>query len=156
MDKRKYTLLWLLPLAAMTLAFILSFEGCTPKPTEAPTTTVITGTAQLSVSSGDNRDSYSFVSGGVNYGKITLVYLSSDVVGFEANGVMVGSGTTAPDSGYTTTPVTVSDGYSYFVKTDNVVHYARVTAVSRSESAGYVTIGFQWVLQTVANNRNLY
>lgn len=141
---------------ALALAFILTFEGCTPKPTEAPTTTVITGTGQLAVSSTDNRDPYSFVSGGVNYGKITLVYLSSSVVGFEANGVMEGSGSTAPDSGYTTSPVTVSDGYSYFVKTDNVIHYARVTAVSRSESAGYVTIGFQWVLQTEANNRNLY
>jgi len=142
-------------LQALALAFILTFEGCTPKPTEAPPTTVITGTGQLAVSSTDNRDSYSFVSGGINYGKITLVCYAYPAVNFEANGIVQGSGTTAPDTGYSTSS-TVTDGYSYFVKTDNVVHYARVTAVSRSESAGYVTIGFQWVLQTEANNRNLY
>jgi hypothetical protein len=49
-------------------------------------------------------------------------------------------------------------GQSYFVKTDNAVHYARITVVSKKEdvSSGYTTVGFQWVLQTEANNRNLY
>jgi len=157
MDKRKYSLLGLLPLLAITLAFILSFEGCTPKPTEAPTTTVITGTAQLPVSSSNNRVSYSFVSGGINYGKITLVWFSSSVVSFEANGIVVGSGTTAPDTGYST-PSMVSVENSYFVKTDNAVHYARIDITLRDDNAtsGYTTIGFNWVLQTEANNRNLY
>lgn len=157
MDKRKYILFGLLPLLAIALAFVLLFEGCTPTPTEAPTTTVITGTGQMAVSSSDNRDSYSFISGGVNYGKINLVWYSESVVSFEANGIVVGSGSTAPDTGYVTSS-TVSEEYSYFVKTDNVVHYARidVTAKVESISTGYTTIGFNWVLQTEANNRNLY
>jgi hypothetical protein len=156
MDKRKYFIFGLLPLAMAALAFILSFNGCTPKPTEAPPTTVITGTGQLSVSSADNRDSYSFVSGGVNYGKINLVWFSSSLVTFEANGIVVGTGTTAPDSGYGTSS-TVSVAYSYFVKTDNVVHYARVdvTSINENSSTGYTTVGFNWVLQTEANNRSL-
>lgn len=156
MSKRKSILLYLLPLAVFLLAAALLFEGCTTKPTEAPSTTVITGTWQLAVSSTDNLDYYTFSSGGLNYGKIALVYITSSVVGFQANGVIVGTGLTAPESGYVTTPVTITDGYSYFVKTDDVVHYAKVTAVSRSESAGYITIGFEWILQTEANNRNLY
>ena len=144
-----------MPLVAITLAFILSFEGCTPKPTEAPTTTLIYGTGQMSVSSGETRDSYSFVSGGVNYGKINLVWFSS-VVSFEANGILVGTGTIAPDSGYGTSS-SVSAAYRYFIKTDNVVHYARVDVISINEnsSTGFTTVGFNWVLQTEANNRNL-
>ncbi len=144
-------------LAGAALVFILSLQGCSTKPTEAPSTTVITGTAQLSVSSGDNRDSYSFVSGGINYGKLTLVYYTPTVLGMEAVGIMAGTGTTAPDTGYSTS-ATVTVGQSYFVKTDNAVHYARITITSQKEDAGsgYTTVGFQWVLQTEANNRNLY
>lgn len=156
MDKRKTILLGLLPLAVAALALMLTINGCTPKPTEAPTTTVITGTGQLAVSSTDNRDSYSFLSGGVNYGKITLVWFASTLVTFEANGIVVGTGTTAPDSGYSTS-ATATEAYSYFVKTDNAVHYANVTVTSKAVDAtsGYTTVGFSWVLQTEANNRNL-
>ena len=86
-------------LAGAALVFILSLQGCSTKPTEAPSTTVITGTAQLSVSSGDNRDSYSFVSGGINYGKLTLVYYTPTVLGMEAVGIMAAPAPPPPTPG---------------------------------------------------------
>jgi|GEM_PF-4904097 len=118
---------------------------------------VLTGTGELAVSGSDNRDSYSFVSDSINYGKITLVWYSSSVVTFEANGIIVGTGDVAPDSGYSTS-ATVSVGQSYFIKTDNAVHYAKisVTTVAYNSSTDYWTVGFQWILQSEANSRNLY
>lgn len=118
---------------------------------------LISGSGQLAVSSSDNRDTYSFVDDTINYGKITLVWFSPSVISFEANGIIVGVGDTAPDSGYAIT-ATVSVAQGYFVKTDNAVHYAKVTVVSLSEnvSTGYTTVDFNWILQTEANNRNLY
>ncbi len=158
MDKRKYTLLGLLPLVAMTLAFILSFEGCTPKPTEAPTTTVITGTGQLSVAETDKIDTYTFSKDGATYGNIKMVWYASDWISFEGYGIMEGSGATAPDSGYGPSAQVGSVGTSYFIKTDDKVHYARILIATKSENTttGFTAISFQWVLQTEANNRNLY
>jgi hypothetical protein len=158
MKRKIFYLFGLLPILVTALALVLFFGGCAKTPTEAPTTTVKTGSAQVSVSSTspDTRDSYSFSSGGVNYGKITLVYLSPAIVSFEANGILVGSGTTAPETGYGTTSQ-VALSYRYFVKTDNAVHYARVDVTSKNENAstGYITVGFNWALQTEANNRSL-
>lgn len=154
MDKRKYTLLWLLPLMAMTLAFIISFEGCTPKPTEAPSTTVITGTGQMSVSPDNTKDTYYFQSGALSYGKIYLNY-AIPLLLEGANGIVSGSGSVAPDTGYFPTSGVI-DGQSYFVRTDKIIHYCKLTVTGTSQQSSYYIVRFQWVLQTEANNRNLY
>jgi hypothetical protein len=162
MDKRKYTLLWLLPLMAMTLAFILSFEGCTPKPTEAPTTTVITGTGQRTLLP-NSMETYTFSSGGMNYGKFYLKRYSSSLY-FEAWGIVLDETNSmtapAPDSIYydnKTSPIELSK--RYFIQTDEKIHYCKITVTrvhENFEAPFDITVSFNWVLQTEANNRNLY
>jgi len=49
-------------------------------------------------------------------------------------------------------------GQSFFLITDNVPHYGKITITSRRDDAasGYTFIGFQWVVQTVAGKKELY
>jgi hypothetical protein len=147
---------WLLLIIVFATGGCLLFQGCSKQtPTEAPSTTVITGNGSITIDAVSGTDSYSFLSSGHNYGKITLSASGSNGV-FQAPGIMVGSGTTAPDSGYGTYS-SVAMGQSYFIKTDLAPHYGRiqVSAISHNSSAQTLTVQFTWVVQTEAGNCSL-
>jgi hypothetical protein len=155
--KNNYRLyVWLLLLGAMAAGFGLLFQGCAKKPTEAPNTTVITGSGAITIDQNGGLDYYSFTGSGRNYGKIGLYTPDGINVSFQANGIMTGSGTTAPETGYGTSS-TVTLGQTYFIRTDTSPHYGRlvVTGSSSNSSAHTITVTFDWVVQTEAGNRSL-
>ena len=143
---------------------LLAAVGCSQSPTEAPTSTVISGYDSLGVSQGDSPDVFYFKSGTASYGSIQLWWLSAttpSTIQLRSNYCLkLGTGNVAPDSGYYN-EVTLDNslmGQSFFIITDNVPHYGKITWVSRrdDDASGYTFIGFQWVVQTVAGKRELY
>jgi hypothetical protein len=149
----------------MCLLAILSLTaGCSKSPTEAAPSTVITGYDSLGVSPGDSPDTYYFRDGTASYGSFQLWWFLNTTpatVQLRSNyGIKMGTGNVAPDSGYynETTLDNSPLGQSFFIKTDNVPHYGKITITSRRDetSTGYTFIGFQWVVQTVAGKRELY
>lgn len=163
MNKRKNKTFW--PAIGLGLIVILVLAaGCSKSPTEAPTSTVISGYDSLGVSQDDSPDVFYFKSGTVSYGSIQLWWLTAttpSTVQLRSNyGIKLGTGDVAPDSGYYN-EITLDNslmGQSFFIKTDNVPHYGKLTWTSRRDetSTGYTFIGFQWVVQTVAGKRELY
>ena len=147
------------------LALLVLASGCSQSPTEAPTSTVISGYDSLGVSKDETPDDvFYFKSGTANYGNIQLwwIYPVSTplTVEFRSTGIIMGTGNVAPDTGYFSA-ITLDNslmGQSFFIKTDNVPHYGKITWTSRRDDAasGYTFIGFQWVVQTVAGKRELY
>ncbi|MBI5806358.1 hypothetical protein HZA73_09965 [candidate division TA06 bacterium] len=163
MVKRKNISIW--PVWIFGLLTLLTLAaGCSKSPTEAPDSTVISGYDSLGVSQGDSPDVFYFKSGTANYGSFQLWWLSATspaTVQLRSNyGIKLGTGDVAPDSGYYN-EITLDNsllGKSFFIKTDNVPHYGKITWTSRRDEAstGYSFIGFQWVVQTVAGKRELY
>ncbi|MDO9390493.1 MAG: hypothetical protein Q7U71_01830 [bacterium] len=163
MYKRKNKTFW--PAVCLGLLVLLALAtGCSQTPTEAPTSTVISGYDSLGVSKDDSPDSYYFKDGTASYGSIQLWWLSAttpSTVQLRSNyGLKLGTGNVAPDSGYYN-EVTLDNslmGQSFFLITDNVPHYGKITITSRRDDAvsGYTFIGFQWVVQTVAGKKELY
>jgi hypothetical protein len=163
MHKRRNKTFW--PAASLGLLALLALAaGCSQSPTEAPTSTVISGYDSLGVSKDDSPDVFYFKSGTANYGSFQLWWLSATTpatVQLRSNyGIKLGTGDVAPDSGYYN-EITLDNsllGKSFFIKTDNVPHYGKITWTSRRDetSTGYTFIGFQWVVQTVAGKRELY
>jgi len=163
MYKRKNKTFW--PAVSLGLLALLALvTGCSQSPTEAPTSTIISGYDSLWVSSGDSPDVFYFKSGTASYGSIQLWWLSAtspSTVQLRSNyGIQLGTGNVAPDSGYYN-EITLDNsllGQSFFIKTDNVPHYGKITWTSRQDDAasGYTFIGFQWIVQTVAGKRELY
>ena len=164
MVKRRSNTFW--PAICLGLLVFLSLaSGCSQSPTEAPTSTVISGYDSLGVAQGDSPDVFYFKSGTASYGSIQLWWLTSltnpQTVQLRSNyGIKLGTGNVAPDSGYYN-EVTLDNslmGQSFFIKTDNVPHYGKITWTSRRDeiSTGYTFIGFQWIVQTVAGKRELY
>jgi hypothetical protein len=152
---------------AMTLALasFISFSGCSKSPTEVEDSTIISGYDSLGVSKNDSPDTYYFRSGSTNYGSFQLWWLSDlvspQLVQLRSNyGIKIGTGNVAPDSGYVNEITLDSSplGQSFFLKTDNVPHYGKITIISRRDDtgSGYTFIGFQWIVQTVAGKRELY
>ena len=147
------------------LAFLALASGCSQSPTEVPTSTIISGYDSMGVSKDETPDDvFYFKSGTANYGNIQLwwIYPVSTplTVEFRSAGIKLGTGDVAPDSGYFSA-ITLDNslmGQSFFIKTDNVPHYGKITWTSRRDDAasGYTFIGFQWVVQTVAGKRELY
>lgn len=164
MYKRKNKTFW--PAVGLGLLAILALAaGCSQTPTEAPTSTVISGYDSLGVATGDLTDTHHFLSGSTNYGSFWLELVSAipdpHQVKFCTNyGLKLGTGSVAPDSGYSNElPFDNSLlGQSFFLITDNVPHYGKITITSRRDDAasGYTFIGFQWVVQTVAGKKELY
>ncbi len=151
------TFLGILAVVAVGLALSLLLAGCSKSPVEAPATTVITGTASRTISATNGwRSDYTFSSGGYNYGKISIVSPDQQNCLIEANGIQEGSGTTAPDDGYNTSALAVL-GQSYFVKTDAVPHYGRLSIIGLNQNGKYtsITLSFDWVVQTEGGNRSL-
>lgn len=140
------------------LAGLGLLSGCSKSnPVAAPTTTVITGTASVNISGANGwRADYTFRSGGYNYGKVSIFSPDQQNCLFEANGIQVGSGTTAPAEGYGTSAQIVL-GQSYFIKTDAVPHYGRLSVIGLNQSGKYtsITVNFDWVVQTEGGNRSL-
>ena len=160
MDKRKNIIR---PAFCLGLLFLLLLAaGCSQSPTEAPVSTVISGYDSLGVSKYDYLDTYYFKSGATNYGSFQLMWLAAgtpSIVQFISNyGIKMGTGTVAPDSGYfhDSTLENSPLGQSFFIKTDNVPHFGKITITSRRDHADTTFIGFQWVVQTVAGKRELY
>ena len=163
MHKRKSKSFW--PAVCLGfLALLALATGCSQSPTEAPTSTVISGYDSLGVSPGDSPDVFYFKSGTASYGSFQLWWLSAtapSTVQLRSNyGLKLGTGNVAPDSGYYN-EVTLDNslmGQSFFLITDNVPHYGKITITSRRDDAvgGYTFIGFQWVVQTVAGKKELY
>ncbi|MDP2807775.1 MAG: hypothetical protein Q8O74_06525 [bacterium] len=164
MGKRKNKTFW--PAFSLGLLALLALAtGCSKSPTEAPASTVISGYDSLGVSQGDSPDVFYFKSGTASYGSIQLWWLTAltnpQTVQLRSNyGLKLGTGNVAPDSGYYN-EVTLDNslmGQSFFIKTDNVPHYEKITWTSRRDeiSTGYTFIGFQWIVQTVAGKRELY
>lgn len=163
MYKRKNKTFWLAVCLGLVALLALA-TGCSQTPTEAPTSTVISGYDSLGVSKDDSPDSYSFKDGTASYGSIQLWWMSAttpSTVQLRSNyGLKLGTGNVAPDSGYYN-EVTLDNslmGQSFFLITDNVPHYGKITITSRRDDAvsGYTFIGFQWVVQTVAGKKELY
>lgn len=154
-------------LKSLTLGLLIILAlaaGCSQSPTEAPTSTVISGYDSMGVSQGDSPDVFYFKSGPASYGSIQLWWLSATTpatIQLRSNyGIKLGTGDVAPDSGYYN-EITLDNsllGKSFFIKTDNVPHYGKITWTSRRDetATGYTFIGFQWVVQTVAGKRELY
>ncbi len=142
---------------AMGLIFSLLLAGCSKSPVEAPTSTVITGTASISISGANSWSRvYTFSSGGHNYGQIRIFSPDQTMCIFEANGIQEGSGTTAPADGYGTTAQVIL-GHTYFIKTDAVPHYGRISVIGLNQVGKYtsITVNFDWVVQTQGGNRSL-
>ncbi len=162
MYKRRNKLFW--PAVCLGLLALLALvTGCSQSPTEAPNSTIISGYDSLGVSSGDSPDVFYFKSGTASYGSFQLWWLSATApatVQLRSNyGIKLGTGDVAPDSGYYN-EITLDNsllGQSFFLITDNVPHYGKITWISRRDTiSGYTFIGFQWVVQTVAGKRELY
>lgn len=146
-------------MAAMAagLALSLVLAGCSKNPVSAPPSTVVTGTGSITISGTNGwRADYSFRSGGYSYGKISAVSPDQQNCIFEANGIVQGSGTTAPADGYNTSALAVL-GQSYFIKSDAVPHYGRISVIGLDQVGKYssITVRFDWVLQTEGGNRSL-
>lgn len=142
---------------AAGLALSLLLAGCGKNPVAPPATTVIAGTGSLTISQTNGwRAEYSFRSGGYSYGKISVVSPDQQNALFEANGIVQGSGTTAPADGYNTSALVVL-GQSYFIKSDAVPHYGRVSVIGLDQITKYssITVRFDWVIQTEGGNRSL-
>jgi hypothetical protein len=162
MDKRENIIRTAFCLGLLSL--LLMATGCSQSPTEAPASTVISGYDSLGVASGDSPDVFYFKSGTASYGSIQLWWLNATTpptVQLRSNyGIKMGTGNVAPDSGYGNEITLVNSlmGQSFFLKTDNVPHYGKITWLSRRDetSTGYTFIGFQWTVQTVAGKRELY
>ncbi|HBE73400.1 MAG TPA: hypothetical protein DDW31_04850 [candidate division Zixibacteria bacterium] len=149
--------LGILAALAVGLALSLVLAGCGKSPVEAPTTTVITGTASVTISGANGwRADYSFRSGGYTYGKISLFSPDQSTSILEANGIQEGSGTTAPADGYSTSAQAIL-GHTYFIKTDAVPHYGRISVIGLNQVGKYtsITVNFDWVVQTEGGNRSL-
>lgn len=142
---------------AVGMIFSLLLAGCSKSPVEAPATTVITGTASRTISASNGwRSDYTFSSGGYNYGKISIFSPDQTICILEANGIQEGSGTTAPADGYSTSAQAIL-GHSYFIKTDAVPHYGRLSIIGLNQIGKYtsITLSFDWVVQTEGGNRSL-
>lgn len=150
---------WLLVVAVIATGGCLLFQGCSnQKPTEAPSSTIVTGSDSKTVTPSSNRESFSFVSGGRNYGRIDLVLNTYPNALFEGNGIVVSNATVAPDAGYSTFSA-VDYGY-YIIRvvgTDNLVRYGKitVTTIGHNDPAQAVTVGINWLIQSTAGDRNL-
>ncbi|MBI4727156.1 hypothetical protein HY768_08045 [candidate division TA06 bacterium] len=163
MVKRKNKTFW--PAISLgLLVFLALAAGCSKSPTEAPTSTVISGYDSLGVAQGDSPDTYYFKSGTASYGSIQLWWFlatTPSTIQLRSNyGIKMGTGNVAPDSGYVH-ELTLDNspaGQSFFIITDNIPHYGKITITSRRDDAasGYTFIGFQWIVQTVAGKRELY
>jgi hypothetical protein len=163
MVKRKKTIVW--PAFILGLLALLALAaGCSQSPTEAPVSTVISGYDSLGVSQSDSPDTYYFKSGTAGYGSFSLWWFMPTTpvtVQLRSNyGIKLGTGNVAPapDSIYAhdisldNSPI----GQSFFLITDNVPHYGKITITSRRDFADTTFIGFQWIVQTVAGKRELY
>jgi hypothetical protein len=147
----------ILAAVAVGLALSLVLAGCGKSPVEAPTTTVITGTASVTISGANSWSRvYTFSSGGYNYGQIRIFSPDQTICILEANGIQEGSGTTAPADGYGTSAQAIL-GNSYFIKTDAVPHYGRISVIGLNQVGKYtsITVNFDWVVQTEGGNRSL-
>ena len=163
MDRRNSHIFW--PAICFGLLAILSLTpGCSKSPTEPVPSTVISGNDSLGVAQGDSPDTYYFRDGTSNYGSFQLWWFlatTPTTIQLRSNyGIKMGTGNVAPDSGYVH-ELTLDNspaGQSFFLKTDNVPHYGKIYITSRRDGtpAGYTFIGFQWTVQTVAGNRELY
>lgn len=161
--KHKYghLLRWLLVVIIVATGGCLLFQGCSKQlPTEAPSSTVITGIGRLQVSYGTNA-TYQFKNGQAIYGSVQLWGVAQGsplIVQLRSNyGIISGSGYTAPDSGYFNeiTLDAVPQGQIYFLKTDNAPHYGKMVITYRGDTDGLTTIDFNWLVQTEAGNRSL-
>jgi hypothetical protein len=155
--KYRHLFRWLLIVLLVATGGCLLFQGCSKQaPTEPSSSTVITGTGSITVSKTNDMDDYTFSSGGYPYGKMRLVSSFDSTLSFQANGIVQGNGTTAPEN-ITTTSSAVVNGYSYFLKTDAIPHYGKVTVtvINENNTAHTYTVQFQWVVQTEAGNRSL-
>ncbi|HTY08384.1 MAG TPA: hypothetical protein VMF29_04395 [Candidatus Edwardsbacteria bacterium] len=153
---------WLVFILLIATGSCLLFQGCSKQtPTEAPaSTTVITGSGTMSVNlSSGPRDDYTFSSAGRNYGKISLATYDGTSATLEAQGIQAGSGTTAPESGYGSSASCTAQslGQGFFIKADTAPHYGRIviTSYTVNGKAQTITVGFDWVVQTTAGDRNL-
>lgn len=137
-------------------ALAVLLAGCGQNPL-APT--LERGTDQLSASDGQTSTFYFATSQGT-FGSFSLFVLFGGSVPskyISAVGVCEGSGDVAP-----TDPEAYEDELSlslnsYFLMTDGVPHYARITVreINENTQEQRVTITFDWVLQTEAGNPNL-
>lgn len=142
-------------LLSILVAFLLS--GCAQNPL-APTLERGTG-EQLTAQNGETATFYFTTSQGT-FGSFSLFVLFEGSVTskyLQAVGVCEGEGDVAP-----TDPEQYSDelplGFgSYFLMTDGVPHYAKVTVrgIQENSAEQTVTITFDWVLQTEGGNPNL-
>ncbi|MDI6739990.1 MAG: hypothetical protein QME74_06460 [Candidatus Edwardsbacteria bacterium] len=152
---------WLLIFIAIASGGCLLFQGCSKRnPTEAPVSTVITGTGRLQVSYGASA-TYQFKNGQTIYGSFQLwggAQGNPLLVQLRSNyGIISGSGYTAPDSGYfrEINLDAIPQGQSYFLKTDSAPHYGKIVITYRGDASDVTTIDFNWLVQTVAGNRSL-
>jgi len=168
MYKRKNKTFW--PAVSLGLLALLALvTGCSQSPTEAPTSTIISGYDSLWVAPGDYPFVFYFKNGSTTYGNIQLWLMSDEVFPHILQlrilpigcGIQLGTGNVAPDSGYSNEYSLYNSliGQSFFIKTDIVPHYGKITWISRrdpADASGYTFIGFQWIVQTVAGKRELY
>ncbi len=158
MNHNPRTLRWLVLVAMIAAGGCILFQGCSKQsPTQAPTSTVVTGVGSITVNqTSGSFDDYSFVSAGRNYGKIKLVSSGGGNSSFEAYGIVQSSATVAPES-FPGISAAVTLGYSYILQTDIAPHFGKVTvtAVNVNSAAQTVTVQFNWLVQTEAGNRSL-
>ena len=132
----------------------LSIQCGVNNPVPAPGT--ITGTGSVVVQNHDFED-YDFNSGGTSYGSITFSYEKGSTwerIELSApDGVQEGSGNVAPATGYAL-DIKIELTGSYFFRPDSL-HYGHleITNIYKNSSA---SIGFNWIIQTEADNRELY
>jgi hypothetical protein len=144
----------LFPLFALMLAFVLLFfNGCGVDPVSP--STVISGTDNLfAPKNGDAT--FTFSSGNDTYGSFQLkAYVTTAIIQTPTGGGVQKSDQnldTAPEDNYI---VSEECGYYYYyMKTDFATHFAKIFIHTITTDANGITIGFNWWLQTEANNRD--
>ena len=143
----------LLPATALTVAL---FGGCALNPFEP---TLESGRGTLTASDGQTATFYFTTLQGV-FGSFSLtVFFEGSVPTkyISAEGVAKGVGDVAPADPEAYSHELPLEFASYFLKTDQAPHYAKITVteITENHQENKVTIGFDWVIQTEAGNRNL-
>ena len=142
-------------LLSILLAALLS--GCAQNPL-APTLERGTG-EQLTAQNGGTATFYFATSQG-NFGSFSLFVLFEGSITskyISAVGVCEGQGNVAPTDPEAYSEEVPCEFGSYFLMTDGVPHYAKITVrgIDENFAEQTVTITFDWVLQTEGGNPNL-